>query len=56
MTSLEDVLSWSELLVVAQKPSAKIAERIRASNLPVLDLVSGHGADGRYRITRSAAA
>jgi GDP-mannose 6-dehydrogenase len=56
MTGIEDVLSWSELLVVAQKPSPQVAQRIQASNLPVLDLVCGNLSSGRYRIALSAAA
>jgi GDP-mannose 6-dehydrogenase len=38
--SLEELLGWAEHLVIAQKPSPEIAEWIRASGLPVMDLVS----------------
>jgi len=36
---VEDVLSWAQYLVVAQKPSAELTEKIQASGLPVVDLV-----------------
>jgi GDP-mannose 6-dehydrogenase len=36
---VEDVLNWAQYLVVAQKPSADLAEKIRQSRVPVLDLV-----------------
>ena len=39
-----DVLGWAEHLVIAQKPSASIAAEVRASGLPVIDLV-GSGLD-----------
>ncbi|HEX8984678.1 MAG TPA: nucleotide sugar dehydrogenase [Bryobacteraceae bacterium] len=37
--SIEALLGWAERLVLAQKPSAEMAERIRKSGTPVLDLV-----------------
>jgi GDP-mannose 6-dehydrogenase len=39
-----DVLGWAEHLVISQKPSAAIAAEIRATGLPVIDLV-GAGLD-----------
>ncbi|MEQ1946248.1 MAG: nucleotide sugar dehydrogenase [Bryobacteraceae bacterium] len=36
--SSDDVLSWANHLVVAQKPSAQVSAAIQASGLPVLDL------------------
>ncbi len=39
--SLDDVLGWAEYVVVAQKQTAEAGERIEASGLPVLDLISG---------------
>jgi GDP-mannose 6-dehydrogenase len=36
---LEETLGWAQYLVVAQKQSAEIATRIRASGLPVIDLM-----------------
>ncbi len=39
--SLDDVLDWAEYIVVAQKQTAEASERIEASGLPVLDLISG---------------
>lgn len=56
LTGVDEVLNWSDLLVVAQKPSPELAERIHASNLPVLDLVSGNLSSGRYSTPRAAAA
>jgi GDP-mannose 6-dehydrogenase len=41
MRSLDEVIAWSDQLVIAQKPSPETALRIQASRLPVLDLVSG---------------
>jgi GDP-mannose 6-dehydrogenase len=38
---LESVLNWADHLVVAQKQSAAVANRIQQSGLPVLDLVAG---------------
>lgn len=35
----ETLLDWAEVIVVAQKPSREIAERIAASGRPVIDLV-----------------
>ena len=39
-----DVLTWAEHLVVAQKPTKELAAEIKASGLPVIDLV-GSGMD-----------
>lgn len=36
---VEDVLNWAQYLVVAQKPSTELVDKIRNSGLPVLDLV-----------------
>ena len=36
---VENVLNWAQYLVVAQKPSADLVEKIRNSGVPVLDLV-----------------
>jgi len=36
---VEDVLNWAQYLVVAQKPSRELAEKIQKSRVPVLDLV-----------------
>jgi GDP-mannose 6-dehydrogenase len=38
-SDLDQVLQWSDYLVVAQKQSEAIANRIRESGLPVLDLI-----------------
>ncbi len=38
-SSLDGLLGWAESLVVAQKQTPETAERIRASELPVIDLV-----------------
>lgn len=35
---IESVLSWADHLVVTQKPSAELLQKIQASQLPVLDL------------------
>ena len=37
--SLDDLLGWADTLVIAQKPPAEMAERLRRSGLPTLDLV-----------------
>lgn len=37
--NLEDMLSWSECVVIMQKPDAETAGRIAASGKPVVDLV-----------------
>ena len=37
--SVDDLLGWSEAVVVAQKPSSTLAARIQSSGLPVIDLV-----------------
>jgi GDP-mannose 6-dehydrogenase len=39
---VEDTLAWAENIVIAQKPSAEIAEVIQHSGLPVTDLVQMH--------------
>lgn len=36
---VENVLDWAQYLVVAQKPSPDLVEKIRNSGVPVLDLV-----------------
>lgn len=36
--SLDDLLSWAQYLILAQKPAAEFLERIRRSQIPVLDL------------------
>jgi GDP-mannose 6-dehydrogenase len=56
MTNLFDLMNWSELLVIAQKPGAELMERIQASELPVLDLVSGSLPVGRLTIAQAFAA
>lgn len=38
-SKIESVLEWSDSLVLAQSPSSAMAQVIRASKLPVLDLV-----------------
>ena len=40
-SSLEGLLGWADQVVIAQKPSAAVAEKIRESGLPVLDLING---------------
>ena len=42
--SLDDLLGWADTLVIAQKPPAEMAERLRASGLPMLDLVCAFAA------------
>jgi GDP-mannose 6-dehydrogenase len=42
--SLEDVLGWAEYIVVAQAQTPEAMEAIRASGLPVMDLVSARPA------------
>jgi GDP-mannose 6-dehydrogenase len=37
---IEDMLSWADQLVVAQKPSAEFSEQLSRSGLPVLDLTA----------------
>jgi GDP-mannose 6-dehydrogenase len=44
VTQPADVLGWAEHLVVSQKPSKELAAAIRATGLPVIDLV-GAGLD-----------
>ncbi|HWB82802.1 MAG TPA: nucleotide sugar dehydrogenase [Bryobacteraceae bacterium] len=38
--SLEEMLGWADSLIVAQKPTPEIAAIVRASGLPVLDLIN----------------
>ena len=38
-SSLEDTLRWAEYVVVAQKQSTEVCGRLRATGLPVIDLV-----------------
>lgn len=40
-STLEDMLSKSEYVILAQKPTADIITRLQAAALPVLDIVSG---------------
>jgi GDP-mannose 6-dehydrogenase len=53
--SLDDTLGWAQHLVVAQKPSARFAEAIRTSGIPVLDLVGAFAEDRPESLTRGAA-
>jgi hypothetical protein len=39
--SLEQVLTWADHLVLAQKQSAETIERIQASGIPLMALVNG---------------
>jgi len=39
-SSIDQTLQWAQHLVIAQKQSAEILARIRASNVPTLDLVT----------------
>jgi hypothetical protein len=39
--SLDEILSWADHLILAQKQPSATADRIRASGIPVLDLVNG---------------
>jgi len=39
-SKLEEMLRWADYLVVAQKPAPELAEAIRSSGIPVLDLIS----------------
>jgi GDP-mannose 6-dehydrogenase len=43
---LEETLRWAEYVVVAQKQSPEVSERIRARGLPTIDLVGTHPARG----------
>jgi GDP-mannose 6-dehydrogenase len=36
--SAQDLLSWAQHLILAQKPSREDADRIRSAGLPVLDV------------------
>jgi len=56
MRGLDEVLNWADLLVITQKPNAATAERIQASNLPVLDLVSGTLSLSRMAMAETVAA
>lgn len=38
---LEDTLAWADQLVLAQKPKGDYVEQLRASNLPVINLIGG---------------
>jgi GDP-mannose 6-dehydrogenase len=40
--SLDQILEWADHIVLAQKQSPATAQRIHASEIPVLDLVGGH--------------
>lgn len=40
-SSLDGLLAWSDHVIVAQKPSAEVAAKIKDSGLPVLDLIQG---------------
>ncbi len=52
--SLDDVLTWAEYIVVAQKQTPQASQRIEASGLPVLDLISGElAANGVTSVARS---
>jgi GDP-mannose 6-dehydrogenase len=42
--SLDEVLVWADLLVIAQKPSAEAKAKLQASGLPIIDLVCAIGA------------
>jgi GDP-mannose 6-dehydrogenase len=53
--SFDDTLGWAQHLVVAQKPSARFAEAIRLSGIPVLDLVGAFAEDRPESLTRGAA-
>ena len=50
--SLEALLGWADHLVIAQKPSPSCAEAIRASGLPVLDLI--HTVPAMHLVAESA--
>ena len=39
-SSIDQTLQWAQHLVIAQKQSGEILARIRASNVPILDLVT----------------
>jgi len=41
---VEEVLDWAEWIIVAQKPSAELADKIRAASTPVLDLTGAFSA------------
>jgi GDP-mannose 6-dehydrogenase len=55
MRGLDELLAWSDLLVIAQKPDPEVERRVHASNLPVLDLINGQFAITRREVARSAA-
>ena len=48
-STIDETLGWAEYLVVAQKPSAETTERIRATGLPVIDLVGAALGSGLAR-------
>ncbi len=41
-SNLDQTLAWAKHLVIAQKQTPEVTARIRASGLPVIDLVGGH--------------
>jgi GDP-mannose 6-dehydrogenase len=47
--SLDEVLKWSECLVVMQKPGAEAWAKIRAAGIPVYDLAGGQPAPAVHR-------
>ena len=53
LSSLDDLLSWSDCLVIAQKPPSELASAIRSAGAPVLDLAGTRQFDS---ITPAAAA
>ena len=50
-SSLDQLLRWSDYLVLAQKQTAPVMDKIQASGLPVLDLI---GTSPRMPITTPA--
>jgi len=56
MRDVEEVLSWADLLVIAQKPDPELAQRIQSANLPILNLVGGEPSSVPYAVAHSAAA
>jgi GDP-mannose 6-dehydrogenase len=56
MRGFDEVMAWSDLLVIAQKPAVETASLIRSSGLPVIDLVSGNLPSDRLTVTHAAAA
>jgi GDP-mannose 6-dehydrogenase len=45
-SSLDDLLSWAQHLILAQKPAPEFVERIRRSEIPVLDLMAAFAEPG----------